>query len=100
MFVYNITIKVNPDILNDWLQWQKEVHIPEIMSSQLFTGYNFFQLLDQDDSEGTTYVVQYFTETDENYNRYIQEFAPHLREKALKKWGERFVAFRSLMKAV
>jgi hypothetical protein len=100
MFVYNITTKVNRDIINDWLKWQKEENIPEMMSSELFTGYKFFQLLEQDDSEGATYVVQFFSETEENYKRYIDEFAPRLRENTFKKWGDQFVAFRSLMRVV
>lgn len=100
MLVYNITIKVDLDILSDWLQWQKAVHIPEIMSTGCFTGYQFYRLLDQDDSDGTTYITQYFSETEENYLRYIQDFAPDLRDKAIKKWGDRFIAFRSLMKGV
>ena len=100
MFVYNITTKVDRDIINDWLKWQKEEHIPEIIATELFTGYKFFQLLEQDDSEDATYVLQYFSETEENYKRYIDEFAPGLGEKAFKKWGDQFIAFRSLMRVV
>jgi Domain of unknown function (DUF4286) len=100
VLVYNITIKVDMDIVSDWLQWQKEVHIPEIMSTGCFTGYQLYRLLEQDESDGTTYITQYFSETEENYLRYIRDFAPGLRDKAIKKWGDRFVGFRSLMKGV
>ena len=100
MFIYNITNKVDLDIPGDWLQWQKEVHIPEIMSTGCFIGYQFYRLMEQDDTDGITYIIQYFSETEENYLRYIQDFAPALRDKAIKKWGDRFVAFRSLMKVV
>lgn len=100
MLVYNITIKVDVDILSDWLLWQQEVHIPEIMSTGCFTGYQLYRLLEQDEADGTTYITQYFSETEENYLRYLRDFAPGLRDKAIKKWGDRFVAFRSLMKGV
>src|SRR6266496_2943928 len=97
MFVYNITVKVDNKIVQQWLQWQREVHIPEIMATNLFTDNKIFKLLEQDDDDTSTYVLQYFAETKENYYRYINEYAPGFREKALEKWGNNFIAFRTLM---
>jgi hypothetical protein len=59
-----------------------------------------FRLLEQDDTEGLTFVIQYFSPSLENYYRYIEEFAPVLRKKALDKWGARFIAFRTIMEVV
>lgn len=100
MIVYNITIKINPDIEKEWLLWQREEHIPDIMTTGLFTGWKMFRLLDQDENDGITYVVQYFAATVTEYERYIQQHAPLLREKALKRWGDGFIAFRSVMQLV
>jgi hypothetical protein len=30
----------------------------------------------------------------------LTEFAPEMRQKGLDKWGDRFIAFRTLMKIV
>lgn len=100
MIIYNITTKVHSSINADWLQWQREEHIPEIMSTGLFTAYRFFRLLEQDDSEGCTYAVQYTAASEENYQEYMQRFAPLLREKALEKWGDRIISFRSLLEVI
>jgi hypothetical protein len=100
MLVYNITVKIEPGIEHDWLQWQKEEHIPEIMATELFTGYTFFKLLEQDDSEGPTYIVQYFAPDRASYDRYINEYAPEIRNHAFSKWGNRFIAFRTIMQVV
>jgi hypothetical protein len=100
MIVYNITMKVLPGIESEWINWQKQEHIPDIMATGLFTEYKFFRLLDQDESEGVTYVIQYFSSSLENYDQYINTFAPALREKALAKWGNRFIAFRTVMQVV
>ncbi len=56
MFIYNITIKVNNAILKEWMKWQMEEHIPEVMSTNLFDQYKFFRLLNQDDTEGPNFV--------------------------------------------
>ena len=100
MFIYNITIKVNNSIVSDWVKWQEEDHIPEIMATNLFDEYRFFRLLEQDDSEGSTFVVQYWTTSRKRYDQYIQQYAVDLRGKALKKWGGGFLAFRSLLESV
>ncbi len=100
MIVYNISMKVTPQIEAEWIDWQKQEHIPDIMATGLFTEYKFFRLLEQDETEGITYVIQYFSASLENYKQYINAFAPALREKALAKWGNQFIAFRTIMQVV
>jgi hypothetical protein len=100
MIVYNITIKINPAIEAEWIQWQKQEHIPDVMATGLFAEFKFFRLLDQDQKDGITYTIQYFTSSKENYNHYIENFAEKLRQKAVEKWGDRFIAFRTIMEAV
>ena len=100
MIIYNITIKVNAAILNEWMKWQQEEHIPDIMSTNLFEEYKIFRLLDLDDTDGITYVFHYYANSKKSYDTYIKEFAPGLREKALEKWGNGFIAFRSVMQSV
>ena len=100
MIVYNISIKIVPEIEEEWVSWQKDEHIPDIMSSGLFTENRFYRLLEQNETDGITYVVQYFASSLENYNRYINDIAPQLRQKALDKWGNQFIAFRTIMEVV
>lgn len=97
MILYNITLKVNPSIEEEWIRWLKEEHIPEIMATGLFTEYRFFRLLEQDDTEGKTFAVQYFAKNINDYREYIDKHAPLQREKSLKKWGNGFIAFRTVM---
>ncbi|WP_207514772.1 DUF4286 family protein [Longitalea luteola] len=100
MIVYNITYKVDPAIEEVWIKWQQQQHIPEIMACGQFTTYKMFRLLEQDDSEGMTFVIQYFAPSLENYYQFIQEFAPAFSKKAFDKWGNRFIAFRTVMEVV
>jgi hypothetical protein len=100
MFIYNITIKIDNDIVDEWLRWQKEIHIPEILGTGLFYEHRFFELLEQDETDGRTFVIQYFANTRKDYDTYIQHHAPVLRDKAIKKWGNQFIAFRTFLQAV
>jgi hypothetical protein len=100
MIVYNITIKVLPEIEEAWIQWQQQEHIPQIMASGQFTEWKMFRLLEQDDSEGSTFIVQLFAPDKTHYQRYIDEYAATLRQLSFDKWGNQFIAFRTVMEIV
>ena len=100
MIVYNVTTKVAPAIQQDWLQWIKEEHIPDIINTGCFTHTTILQLLETDDSEGPTYAVQYFAESKSLHNIYVEKFAAQMRQKAFDKWGDKFIAYRSLMQVI
>jgi hypothetical protein len=93
-------MKVDHSIHDEWLQWQLTEHIPAIMATGQFIEYKFYRLLDIDEEDGNTYVVQYIAATIHDYDKYLQEYAPSLRHKAQAKWGNRFLTFRTVMKAV
>jgi len=59
MILYNVTVKIDRAIDADWLQWMRERHIPEVMDTGIFTENKLYRLLDQDESEGITYAIQY-----------------------------------------
>ncbi len=100
MFIYNVTIKVEGSIKDEWLLWLKEEHIPEVIKTGCFTGATILQLLETDDTEGPTYAIQYRARSKSLYNRYIEKFAGNMRQKSLDKWGNKFIAFRSVMQVV
>ena len=100
MIIYNITTKVHASIDNAWLQWQKEEHIKEIMVTGFFSAYKIFRLLEQDDADGNTYAIQYTAHTKADYQNYIKIHAPLLQQKALKKWGDKIISFRSVLEVI
>ena len=100
MIVYNVTIKITNAIHAPWLQWLKEEHIPEIMQTGCFTHASILRLLEVDDTEGATYAVQYFAESKGLYNNYIENHSDGMRQKSFAKWGNQFIAFRSVMQVV
>lgn len=93
-------MKVDPTVEAEWVAWQKTEHIPDIMDTRLFTEYKFYKLLEQDEQDGITYVIQYFAATATHLDDYLKNFAPALREKAFARWGNKFIAFRTKMELV
>lgn len=100
MIIYNVTSKVADAISARWLQWMKEEHIPDIIGTGLFHDFRMCRLLEQDDADGPTFTVQFFTDTLENYYTYQQEHAPRLRQQGFDRFGDQFVSFRTVMQVV
>lgn len=100
MIIYNVTTKVDHSIADNWLNWLKKEHIPDIINTGCFTKATILHLLETDDTEGVTYAVQYHAENKILYDQYIEKFANQMRKKAIEKWGTKFIAFRSLMQVV
>ena len=98
--IYNVTVKVEQNSADEWLQWILNLHIPDIMQTKCFTGYKVVRLLDVDDSEGPTYAIQYFADSKAHYNRYVELHATAMIQKTFEKWGDRFIAFGSVMEVV
>jgi hypothetical protein len=100
MLIYNVTIKLDAAIEAQWVKWMNEEHIPDIMNCGCFEKFQFVKLLDIDDSEGPTYAIQYYAISKSQYNRYIEIHAANMRKASSDKWGDNFVAFRTLMEVV
>lgn len=100
MIVYNVTCKVRWEIMEGWLGWQVDEQIPAMLKTGLFDSYQLYRLLDQEEEEGPTFVIQYFTSNLERYEQFLIEFAPGMQQAGWDKWGEGFIAFRTLMERV
>lgn len=100
MYIINITTQVGIAEAEGWQAWMREAHIPEVMSTGLFTHHRMLRLLEVEETEGVTFAVQYFCNSLEAYERYKGLHAPSLHAKAAEKWGERVVSFRTLMEVI
>jgi hypothetical protein len=100
MIVYNVTTKVEHNIAGAWLAWLKEEHIPDLVATGCFTHAIILQITETDDSEGPTYAVQYHAESRQLYDCYIEQYADSMRKKAMDKWGNKFISFRTVMQVV
>lgn len=100
MFIYNVTIKVHNTIKDEWLAWLKEEHIPDVLGTQCFSKATILHLLETDESEGPTYAIQYKAENMDDYTCYISDFAGIMRQRSFDRWGDKFIAFRTIMEVV
>ncbi len=100
MIIYNITIKVDWSIAEDWENWMKDIHIPEVLKTGCFDKHQFVRLLQVDETDGPTYAIQYYAASLTKYDYYLQHHAPTMRKKASGKWGQKYVDFKTLMQII
>ena len=98
--IYNVTIKVDGTIADNWLIWLLHEHIPAIMSTQCFTSYKVVKLMDMDETEGPTYAIQYSAKDIADYTRYRTEYAADMYRQLVQKWGQQVVWFETAMQVV
>ncbi|SFG63632.1 DUF4286 family protein [Pedobacter insulae] len=99
MLLYNVTVIIEDAVADEWLQWMKEIHVPEVLATEKFVSNRLLKVVDSP-NEGTTFCSQYIAETLEDYEDYQANFAPALQAKVQAKFENRFVAFRSLMEFI
>jgi hypothetical protein len=98
--IFNITVKVEKSIVQLWLQWITVEIAPFIIGTNCFTKFTVLKLLELDDAESSTYALQFFSNSLEDYQRYIQNFSNDFTGKSFLKWGERTVSFSTVMQVV
>lgn len=98
--IYNVTVAVNPIIEEGWVKWMKEVHIPEVMETGMFHGYLFTQVFPEQEQDHPSFSIQYKAADLESIKLYMQMYAPALKEKSAKAWGENALAFRTILEVI
>lgn len=99
MIIYNITNNIENDVREEWLQWMKTVHIPDVMRTGYFIENMICKVL-VNEEQGTTYSVQYTCNSIQDYEEYKQLHAPRLQKEVANKFGNKLVAFRTLLEIV
>jgi hypothetical protein len=94
--VYNVTVSVDPEIHEEWIAWMKDIHIPDVLKTGKFL-HNRILRVHGEEANGVTYAVQYTAASRRNLDSYFAEHAPRLQEEHVNKYGNRAVAFRTIL---
>jgi hypothetical protein len=98
--LYNVTVKIEHSIIEEWLDWMNKVHIPDVMATCCFKTFQLSRLIGYEDEDGITYAVQYEAPNMELLNIYQKEHASALQSAHQEKFQGKYVAFRSLLEVI
>lgn len=100
MIIYNVTTNIDDAVHDQWLQWMQQKHIPEILATEKFSSARLVKVLIVEEMGGTTYSVQYLTDSKATLELYYQENAPLFRQEALTLFGDKMIAFRTELQLI
>lgn len=100
MYIYNVTSNVDKSIHDRWLTWMKETHIPEMLSTGKFINAKIIKVLVEEEMGGTTYSVQYYTNSKQALQEYYKEDAERLRQQVLTLFADKILSFRTELEII
>ncbi len=95
--LYSVTVKIDNQVHDDWLEWMKKVHIPDVMATEMFESSRICRILSQDESEGVSYSIQYICPNMKTLQQYSAKFAIKLQQEHADRYKNKYVAFRTLL---
>ena len=100
MLSYNVTINIDESVHDQWLDWMKDKHLPDMLATGKFSHAKMVRVLVEEDLGGVTYSVQYTTQDRSTLDAYYKEDAERLRGDAQKMFPNKFVAFRTELEVI
>ena len=100
MIIYNVTTNIHESVHEKWMIWMQHKHIPEMLATGKFSSARMVRVLIEEEMGGTTYSVQYKTDSKVTLEKYYQEDAAKLRDEALKLFGDKMLSFRTELELI
>lgn len=97
MIVYNVTLAIEPAIEQDFIQWLKEIHLPEVLATGLFNSSELFKVFEGPNKAHGSYAVQYRLDNWEKFQEYQDQYASALQAKTREKFGDNVLAYRTFL---
>jgi len=99
MIIYNVTVNVENSIVEDWIEWMQDVHIPQVISTGCFIEAKLQKLvLDKKDEK--TFAVAYKCSSIEELKKYQTKYANDLQAEHIKRYKDKALAFRTVLEVI
>ena len=99
MILYNVTSSIEPGVADEWLEYMRTTHMPEVMETGFFIKSQLCRLLNEEEN-GITYAAQYYCLNVEQLDEYQRVCAPALRADLEAHFAGKYVSFRTVLEVV
>ncbi len=100
MLYYCVTVTIDKDRHDEWLEWMRSVHIPDVLRTGKFLSSCIYRILEPVSDAGVQYEIRYTCRSRQDYERYHTEHAPLLQAAHTEKFQGHFSASRKLLEAL
>ena len=99
MILYNVTVSIDPTISEDWLNWMRTQHIPDVMATGCFIESRLSRVQGEEEG-GVTFAITYLSPSNEKLEEYQSIHAPLLQKDHSERYSGRFAAFRTFLSVI
>jgi hypothetical protein len=99
MILYNVTVSIDTNIHEEWLEWMRSTHIPQVMETGCFLESRISRVNGEEEG-GMTFAITYLSPSSEVFETYEKDHAPLLQEDHSKRYGGKFAAFRTTLSVI
>jgi len=99
MLIYNVTVKIDANAEQRWLNYMQKQHLADVMATGMFLEFRMSKIQVMDE-EGGNYSIQYLCKDQATLERYQEEFAPALQKEHTELFKDQFVAFRTILEVI
>lgn len=99
MIIYNVTVSIDERVADEWLNWMRNTHIPDVMSTGHFKESRLCRVHGEEEG-GVTYAISYLSYSEDDLNTYQEKHAQKLQAEHMEKFSGKFAAFRTLLSVI
>ena len=96
MILYNVTVSIDERVHDDWLNWMRSKHIPDVMATGCFIESRISRVHGEEEG-GLTFAITYLCPAQEKLDEYQAKHAPLLQKEHTDRYAGKFAAFRTLL---
>lgn len=100
MMFYLVRVDIDADIADDWQEWMKDVHLPDVVETGCFKRAWITRRPEADERGRRSYRMVYLAESREDFQRYQNEYADELQNEHTERYAGMFDASRELLDVV
>lgn len=96
MVVYNVTISLDQEVSQEWLEWMRKTHVPDVMKTGHFRDCKICRVHGEEEG-GITFAIMYTAFSLEDLNTYEEQHANRLQAEHTSKFSGKFASFRTTL---
>lgn len=100
MIIYSVTINIGETIEEEFVNWMRKIHIPEVMNTGKFISCRFSKLTSHKEEGSHNYSAQYTCHSTKELQDYKDYFSKELQKKSLEKFADKMNAFRTELEVI
>lgn len=100
MIIYSVTTEVPAALAQQWTEWMKRVHIPQILQTGCFLSARLMREIADSGSADMKYRADYLCPDETVLQRYFSSYAPALRDDFKRNFPEITKVQRTILQQV